>query len=109
MRSEPDHRDEAVDEQGIGYSGFIQCAGMGNSWTSFESQVSESRPQTPIRSTRLERLGLVEGVPADVGEHGAAYDESGDDEGGEDAGPEAHAAEGNEEDALSLPVRLMPA
>jgi len=52
------------------------------------------------RSLRGAVFGLAEGVPADVGEHGAAYNQTGDEEGSEDAGPEAHAAEGNEEDAL---------
>ena len=55
---------------------------------------------TPSFESESGVLRLAEGVPADVGEHGAAYYEGGDDEGGEDAGPEAHAAEGNEEDAL---------
>jgi len=42
----------------------------------------------------------VEGVPADVGEHGAADDDGGNDEGGKDTGPEAHAAERNEKDIV---------
>jgi len=42
----------------------------------------------------------MKGVPADVGEHGAAYDERGDDEGGKDTGPEAHAAKRYEQDAV---------
>ena len=52
------------------------------------------------RSLRGWDFDLAEGVPADVGEHGSAYDERCDEKGSEDAGPEAHAAEGNEEDAL---------
>ena len=51
--------------------------------------------------TRKGRVfALAEGVPANVGEHGAADDEGGNEESGENAGPEAHAAEGNEEDTL---------
>ena len=53
-----------------------------------------------LRVSRSEKFRLVKGVPADVGEHGSAYHQGGDDEGGENAGPEAHAAERNEEDVL---------
>ena len=45
-------------------------------------------------------MRLVEGIPADVCEHGAAYDEGSHDECGENAGPESHAAERNKEDVL---------
>jgi len=45
-------------------------------------------------------VALAEGVPANVGEHGAPHDESRNEEGGKNASPEAHAAERNEEDAL---------
>ena len=48
----------------------------------------------------LIRAALVKSVPADVGKHGAADDEGSDDQGGEYTGPEAHAAEGNEKDAV---------
>ena len=47
------------------------------------------------------RFVLVKSIPADIGEHGATDNQRGDDESGKNAGPEAHAAEGNEEDAIS--------
>ena len=40
---------------------------------------------------------LAKGTPADVGQDGAAHDETGNGEGGEQTDPEADAAERNEE------------
>ena len=43
---------------------------------------------------------LAEGTPADVGQDGAAHDETGNGEGSEQTDPEANAAEWDEESAL---------
>lgn len=68
--------------------------------SSFESGLAFVEPGD--RTFNLAEINAlsVEGVPADIGEHGAADDKSGDDESGQDTGPKAHPAEWDEEDAV---------